>query len=116
MVEAVDKEQEGRVIRNASELHPEYEDDIRRLSSCSAARCSQPPTTLHWLPYVIECKRVELACADHDPGGYWMNLPLEMDDLIHVSRKYTGPEAVAKAIVALAALDARREMDARRGR
>lgn len=36
--------------------------------------CGQPATHVHFIPWPEEPERVELACADHDPGDEWFTL------------------------------------------
>ncbi len=58
------------------------------------------PTTVHWLPWCVDAERVELACAEHDPGGYWLTLtdltehPQRVQNLAHVANKRTGGKSV----------------------
>ena len=37
-------------------------------------RCGEQADTVHFLPYVTRTERIEFACPDHDPGGYWLPL------------------------------------------
>ncbi len=65
--------------------------------------CGAPANTAHWLPWVVVQPEDEqtcvLACPDHDPGGYWMDLKTLFSDkprtgLDHIGRKDRGERAV----------------------
>src|SRR4051794_15461966 len=36
--------------------------------------CGRPATHVHFIPWIEEAERVELACPDHDPGDEWFTL------------------------------------------
>lgn len=36
--------------------------------------CDEPASAIHCLPYFRPGMDTQLACADHDPGGYWVPL------------------------------------------
>jgi hypothetical protein len=36
--------------------------------------CGVRADTVHLLPWVNGCERVEFCCSDHDAGGYWFEL------------------------------------------
>lgn len=63
--------------------------------------CGEPADTLHFLPWVVaydpDERRIEAACPQHDPGGYWLRIeelrtrPLHL--LMHLSEKRQAPHA-----------------------
>jgi hypothetical protein len=62
---------------------------------CDTPDCDQAATHVHWLPNIVNCERVELACKDHDPGGYWLPLSdFETPAHGHVANKRGGGQAV----------------------
>jgi hypothetical protein len=66
---------------------------------CDTPGCSDKATHVHFLPYVVSCERVELACEKHDPGGYWLPLSdfegeQRLQHLAHVANKRDSAKAV----------------------
>lgn len=49
--------------------------------TCDAPGCDDPANTAHFLPWCVGDVTCYLACADHDPGGYWLDLPPLIKDL-----------------------------------
>ena len=57
--------------------------------------CGKQADSLHFIPYVIECKQVVFACPDHCPvpEGYWVSLERwfsEPDWYDHIGPKGNG--------------------------
>jgi hypothetical protein len=83
-------------------------------------RCGQPATTAHFVPWVNDAERVEFACPDCDPDGYWFEvdnhtgLPTDRDALHHIAEKRDGAYAVALLCARVAELRAARWGGARR--
>jgi hypothetical protein len=63
--------------------------------------CGKPADTIHFLPWCVTNgraeRRLEAACRNHDPGGYWLevkDLAERMGDwLAHLATKRERPHA-----------------------
>ncbi|TMC50367.1 MAG: hypothetical protein E6J20_17215 [Chloroflexi bacterium] len=63
--------------------------------------CGARADTIHFLPRIVDCDEVRFACAEHDPGGYWVSFkrwvtPLHRGYTFadHIWQKHGGPIAL----------------------
>lgn len=60
----------------------DYRGSATDFTKLKCTQCGNPATTIHLLPWCIQVEQIEAACATHDPGGYWFDVPESMDKLM----------------------------------
>ena len=61
--------------------------------------CGKPADSIHFVPWVVDCKKVLFVCPDHDPipEGYWVEVARwfgepRADWYEHIGNKQAGPD------------------------